>query len=271
MVIADTALSQRLERTEARANADFVETRARLESESGAEWIEVGGTYAMFDGPESPLTQTFGLGMFENAANGHLDNLEKFFRDRGAPCFHEVSPLADPSVLSLLGERGYRPIELTSLMCLDLETVPDKSVGKKEVVTTRVIESGEHEIWAKTSAGGWASEHPGLADFMFSFGSVGAQCSGSYPYLAEIGGKPVATGMLIIFGDVCILAGASTIPEARRRGAQSALLRDRLLFAQEKGCTLAMMGAAPGSQSQRNAQKNGFQIAYTRTKWQLFE
>jgi hypothetical protein len=29
------------------------------------------------------------------------------------------------------------------------------------------------------------------------------------------------------------------------------------------------MGALPGSQSQRNAQKNGFNIAYTRTKWQL--
>jgi hypothetical protein len=30
-----------------------------------------------------------------------------------------------------------------------------------------------------------------------------------------------------------------------------------------------MMGAAPGSVSQRNAEKNGFRIAYTRTKWQL--
>jgi hypothetical protein len=30
-----------------------------------------------------------------------------------------------------------------------------------------------------------------------------------------------------------------------------------------------MMGASPGGQSQRNAEKNGFRIAYTRTKWQL--
>jgi hypothetical protein len=30
-----------------------------------------------------------------------------------------------------------------------------------------------------------------------------------------------------------------------------------------------MMGALPGSQSQKNAEKNGFRIAYTRTKWQL--
>jgi len=74
-----------------------------------------------------------------------------------------------------------------------------------------------------------------------------------------------------MYDDVCIMAGASTLPESRRRGAQSALLRDRLQLARNSGCSIAMMGAAPGSQSQRNAQKNGFEIAYTRTKWQLFD
>ena len=271
MIISDRSLSQRLERTEARANADFVETRAWLEPESGAEWIEVGGAYAMFDGAESPLTQTFGLGMFEDASSEQLEQLEAFFIDRGAPVFHEVSPLADQAILSLLGERGYRPIELTTVMCLDLQDLSDKGREVTEGLTTRVIKDGEHELWARTSAGGWSSEHPGLADFMFKFGSVSAQCPGSFPYIAELKGEPVATGMMIIFDEVCILAGASTIPEARRKGAQGALLRDRLRFAKEKGCSLAMMGAAPGSQSQRNAQKNGFQIAYTRTKWQLFE
>ena len=43
----------------------------------------------------------------------------------------------------------------------------------------------------------------------------------------------------------------------------------RLRFAAEHGCRLAMMSSLPGSQSQKNAQKNGFEIAYTRTKWHL--
>ncbi|HUF02761.1 MAG TPA: GNAT family N-acetyltransferase [Aridibacter sp.] len=271
MIIADRALSQRLERTEGRANADFVETRARLDPESGAEWFEIGGAYAMFDGVESPLTQTFGLGIFEDATDEHLDRMEEFYRDREAPCFHEISPMADPSILSLLGERNYRPIELTTIMCRELGTSPEAARESDPHMSTRVITDSEHELWSRTSAAGWASEHEGLADFMFNFGSVGAQCPGSYPYLAELEGEPVATGMLMIFDEVCILAGASTIPEARRKGAQGALLRDRLRFAAEKGCTLAMMGAAPGSQSQRNAQNNGFHIAYTRIKWQLFK
>jgi hypothetical protein len=32
---------------------------------------------------------------------------------------------------------------------------------------------------------------------------------------------------------------------------------------------IAMMAAAPGSASQRNAERHGFRIAYTRTKWHL--
>ncbi len=84
---------------------------------------------------------------------------------------------------------------------------------------------------------------------------------------AEIDGQPIATGVVFISGGVALLAGASTIPEARRQGAQSALLEARLRYAVEKRCDLAMMCALPGSASQRNAQRNGFQIAYTRTKW----
>ena len=268
MIYSDLQSSQMLERTEARANSDFVETRARLEPDSGAAWIEVGGAYAMFDGAESPLTQTFGLGIFEEATGEHLTELEAFFKDREAPVCHEVSPMADPSILALLGERGYRPIELTSVLYRELGSEFAEGRSRDPELTTRVIADDEADLWARTSAAGWATEHEGLADFMFNFGRISARCEGAFPYLAELSGNAIATGMLFIYGEMCILAGASTIPEGRNRGAQNALLNDRLRFAAERGCKLAMMGAAPGSQSQKNAQRNGFQIAYTRTKWQ---
>src|SRR5262249_9448889 len=56
----DRELARRLERAEALANARFVETRARLAPRSGACWLDVAGTWAMFDGVDSPVTQTFG-------------------------------------------------------------------------------------------------------------------------------------------------------------------------------------------------------------------
>lgn len=268
MIYIDRELSQKIERAEARSNADFVETRARLTPEIGAAWIEVGGAYAMFDGVESPLTQTFGLGIFEETTQEYLDEIEAFFQEREAPVFHEVSPLTDPSQMALLSNRGYRPIEMTSI--LYRETSGEiNAATRNESITTRVITPDEVDLWARISAGGWATEHESLADFMYNFGRISAQCSGAYPYIAELGSKAISTGMLFIHGDVAMLAGASTVLEGRNQGGQNALLAARLKFAAEKGCTLAIMGALPGSQSQKNAQKNGFNIAYTRTKWQL--
>ena len=59
------------------------------------------------------------------------------------------------------------------------------------------------------------------------------------------------------------------MPELRRRGLQTALLEERMRYAFHHGCDLAMMVAEVGSNSQRNAERKGFQIAYTRTKWRL--
>jgi hypothetical protein len=269
MIFSDLDLSRKLERTEGSANASFIETRAKLHPEVGAEWIEVAEAYAMFDGVESPLTQTFGLGVFEEITNEHLDKLEAFFKKHGAPVFHEVSPLAGLDLVALLNERNYQPIELTSVMFQEIGQGNGLNLPVNPNLKTRIVEKGEEEIWARTSADGWASEAQELADFMFNFGRISAGCEGGFPFLAELGGKPISAAMLFIFNDVALLAGASTVAEGRRMGGQSALLDARLRFAQSQGCKIAMMGALPGSQSQRNAEKNGFRIAYTRTKWQL--
>jgi hypothetical protein len=43
MIFADRELSQKLERTEARSNVDFVKARVEMFPESGAEWMEAAG------------------------------------------------------------------------------------------------------------------------------------------------------------------------------------------------------------------------------------
>src|SRR4051794_21943066 len=89
----DLDLARRLERTEARGNSGFVEARAGCFPDSGACWIEVAGASAMFDGVNSPCTQTFGLGLWQTITPAEMEVIEQFFRVRGAPVFHEVSPL----------------------------------------------------------------------------------------------------------------------------------------------------------------------------------
>ena len=75
MIFSDLVLARRLERAEGQSNVDFVEARARALPECGAQWIEVGGAYAMFDGVNSPLTQTFGLGLFDAITSTEMRRL----------------------------------------------------------------------------------------------------------------------------------------------------------------------------------------------------
>jgi GNAT superfamily N-acetyltransferase len=265
---SDLSLSRRLERAEGRSNADFVEARAKLFPESEAEWIEVAGAYAMFDGIGSPLTQTFGLGVFDPITQADMEKLEDFFQQRGAHVHHEVSPLVGASLMTLLNERGYQPVELTSVMYRPIGREIQLASPRNENVQSRLIQDGEEDLWAQTAAKGW-SELIEFADIILQLSFITAKRAGGCSFMAELDGRPIATGAMFMHDGVALLAGASTIPEGRRQGAQLAMLESRLRYAAEQGCDLAMMCAAPGSASQRNAERQGFRIAYTRIKWGL--
>ncbi len=272
---SDLTLSRRLERAEAYSNAMFVEARARVFPESGARWIEVAGAYAMFDGVRSPCTQTFGLGLFQPITHAEMEIIEAFYRERSAPVFHEVSPLADLTLPTLLNERNYRPFEFTSVMFRPIQRGMSRVAPYNEKIRVRLAQDHERTLWAETAAKGWKesefTELTGteLVDFMFEVAEISARRSDALSFLAEMDGSPVAAGGLSLCEGVALLAGASTIPEARKQGAQRALLDRRLNYAAEQGCNIAMMCAQPGSASQRNAERQGFRIAYTRIKWQL--
>jgi GNAT superfamily N-acetyltransferase len=266
MAFSDLALSRRLERAEGRANADFVDARALTYPDRHAAWMECGGALAMFDGVDSPLTQTFALGLQGAVSAGDLDRLERFFTERKAPVFHEVSPLADASLLPLLTDRGYQVIEFTSVVWRPI----DRGVRLADTVNDRLIvrpiSDDEHDLWARTGAAGW-SHRPELTTFMHELASVNVRRRNHIAFLAEANGEAIASAGLALIDGVALLAGASTVPAARRQGAQLALLDARLRYAAVHGCDIAMMGAQPGSDSQRNAERQGFRIAYTRVKW----
>jgi acetyltransferase (GNAT) family protein len=264
---ADLELARQLEQAEGQANAEFIDARAKAFPDWGAEWTQIVGTYAMFDGPQSPVTQTFGLGMFAELTAGDMQRLEQFFNERGADVFHDVCPLADPSTFALLSERGYKPLEFSNVLYRPISTDLRLDAARNEQVQVRLIRNDEASLWADTSAEGW-SEFPEVIDFFRDLGKVRSK-SKSLSFIAELDGKPIATGAMSIANNVALLAGASTIPSARRQGAQLALLENRLRYAATQGCTIGMMVTLPGSVSQRNAERHAFRIAYTRTKWQL--
>jgi GNAT superfamily N-acetyltransferase len=83
-------------------------------------------------------------------------------------------------------------------------------------------------------------------------------------YTARLDGEPVGAAGMRLIADVAQLCGAATLPGWRRRGVQTALLRQRLADAAAAGCDLSVVTTQPGSRSEQNAHGAGFSLLYTR-------
>lgn len=262
----DGALARRLERTEAVIGTSFIAVRERVTPAVGAAWREIAGTHAIFDGASSPMSQTFGLGLFAPLTPAALDAIEAFFRERGAEPMHEVSPLAGVETFALLAERGYRPIELGTVLVQPLADLVE--APPPAGLSVRVIEREDHARWVDTAVLGWSTD-PVPGEFIRELSEIVVENPAMTSFVVEKDGAPIATGSLGMHEGVALLAGASTAPEGRGLGAQGLLLAFRLAEARRRGCDVALMIATPGSTSQRNAERRGFRVAYTRTKWKL--
>ncbi|MGW2462010.1 GNAT family N-acetyltransferase [Streptomyces sp. NPDC001761] len=91
-------------------------------------------------------------------------------------------------------------------------------------------------------------------------------------YAVWEGERIIAVASVFLNGDCADMFGAATLPEGRRRGAQSALLTARVRAAREAGCRwlVAETGAeGPGDHntSLHNMLRAGFQRLYERVTW----
>lgn len=265
-MFSDLELAKKLEAAEAFACAGFAASRKKLFPSCQSESITVEGTTVVFDGVDSPITQTFGLGIFAESTPQGLDKIEEFFSNRGAATHHELCPFSGVRTLALLCERGYKPIEISHVM---YQPIQHSHTEQNPAINIRLINSDEAELWGRTSAAAWSYDHPEFEAFMQSMGTITAWRENSPCFIAELNGLPAATATMIVHDSIALFAGASTLPEMRRNGLQRALLAARMNYAADAGCQIAMMVTEAGSQSQKNGEHQGFRIAYTRTKWRL--
>ena len=91
-----------------------------------------------------------------------------------------------------------------------------------------------------------------------------AEAAGVVRYVARREGAIAGGASLRMSAGVAQLVGAATAPAHRRRGVQTALLSARLAAAAAAGCDVAVITTQPGSKSQENAQRRGFDLLYTR-------
>jgi GNAT superfamily N-acetyltransferase len=268
-LFCDTALAERIERAEAQLIAKASGAARRRRADGAGFVIPIAGGVASFAEEGSPFNKVAGLGFGGMPGAAALDQIERAFTARGAPVQIELAHLADPAIGALLTGRGYRLVSFENVLGLAL-------TGEPERVTPAGIEvrpsgDAEFEAWLEVQAD--AAAHPdtqGVPSHEEFPREVVARAerdlvaAGVARYAALAGGVIVGGASFRLAEGVAQLTGASTAPAHRRRGVQTALLSARLADAAAAGCDIAVVTTQPGSKSQQNVQRRGFDLLYTR-------
>lgn len=268
-LFCDIALAGRIERVEAQLIAQCSEAAGRRTGDGTGFVIPIAGAVASFAEAGSPFNKVAGLGFGGVPSPGVLDEVERAFIARDVPVQIELAHLADPTIGTLLTERGYRLESFENVLGLALEGGFERSTPPG--VEIRHSDDAELDAWIDVVADGaahpdtqglpWHEEFPRE---VYVRAQRDAADAGVLRYAALRDGALAGGAGLRIAEGIAQFAGAATAPAHRRRGIQSALLSTRLSDAAAAGCDVAVITTQPGSLSQQNAQRRGFDLLYTR-------
>ncbi len=237
---------QRIEQAFAALGARFADTGLRLGC--GAARQSAGAGWATFLGVGSPLTHVVG-------ANGqltreHLDVLEKFFFERGADAVMEVADVWQ--LEPWLTGQGY---ELAGSEQV-LETAVDPASQAPDPLVSNC--SGNIDDWALAVQLGFGME-PSAAGQL-----LGQILASETPLGIWKQGRLAASAALAVVGEVGYCFADSTLVAERGQGFQQALIRHRLWLTALAGANLCVAETLPGSGSERNYLRCGFNKAFMR-------
>jgi len=192
-----------------------------------------------------------------------MDRLEQFYFSRGAPSQTDYCPLSDPSLLELTKQRGYGIAELNNVLVRKVD--PREKFSATGEFTIRAGKPEESLAFSAVLRrcffpdGGEPAGFDEMLSPMFAF-------PGSLTFVAEIDGQLIATaaGLIIPEHKIVGLYGAGTLTDYRGRGLQTAMLQRRMQAAAEAGCEYAVIITQGGTTSQRNAERLGFRVAYSK-------
>jgi GNAT superfamily N-acetyltransferase len=261
-ILTDLALARRLEEAEAFAAEAYVRALARRQPGADIVVEEVAGGRAVFAGAGSPLTETKAIGLHGPVSDADLDRMEAIFFSRGEPSRVIVCPQADPSLVEGLACRGYRLFRFENILALPLSR-DDPEPPPTSGIEVRPVGPDQANLYARVVAPNFVGSDESIDEAIEMMASmVGMEHASSL--LAFIDGEAVGGGAVLIHEGLALLAGAGTLPPYRNRGVHAALHHARLALARRAGCDLAAQGAEPGSTSQRNAERRGLRVVYTR-------
>jgi hypothetical protein len=263
MKFVDRALARRLESCEEMPQVYYARVFQKSRPEIGAAEQDVCGGHMVFAGLGSPIGRATGCGLDRPLTKDDLERIEDFYRKHQAPSQVDLTPLHAPEAFEMFKERGYAIAELNNVLSRKLDPrdiFPDPPAHCE----IRPSHHGEADLTGSI-----------VETAFFPDGAPGAfrglieplyQMENARPFVATVEGKPVAcgTGLVIPEHRVFALCGAGTLSDFRARGLQTALLRARMAAAITAGCEYAVVVTQGGTTSQRNAERLGFRVAYSK-------
>jgi GNAT superfamily N-acetyltransferase len=267
-ITASTQMAARIDRAELALMLGIAEA-VRQADEPIQIW-PVGGSFAVLGAPGSPFNKVIALGFDGEPAVDELEALERGHAAAGVRVQVELSTLANPEVARLLTARGYQLIGFENVLG---RRIGEAAESPTEAVSVAEIAPDQSRDWIRVLID--AFTHPDVFDGPPSHESFDdtelkrayqsfSAVPGVVRLLASLDGAIAGGASLYLHDQVAMLCGAGTLPASRRRGVQSALLTARLAQARSAGCDLAVVTTQPGSKSQENVQRAGFELLYSR-------
>jgi len=263
MQFVDRALARRLEAVEEMPQVFYARVFQKTRPEIGAAEEEICGGHMIFAGLGSPIGRATGVGLDRPFTAEDLDRVEQFYRAHQAPSQVDACPLHEPAVFVMFKERGYAIAELNNVLYRRLDPTEKLPPEPRGCEIRRGLPEEAEAAGAIVEQAFFPDGAPepfrGLLAPLY-------QMEGGITFVASIGGKMVACGAGLVIPEhrVFGLFGAGTLPEFRGRGLQTALLHVRMAAAAAAGCEYAVVVTQGGSTSQRNCERLGFRLAYSK-------
>lgn len=269
-MFADAALAARIDRAEARMCAQIADHVRVTRRASPPLVLPISGGHAVYVGPSSPVNKVIGLGLDTELDLPALTRIERAWQERDEPVRIEMSVLTDPALGTALTDRGYGLHGFENVLGLPLDRPPREP--RPTDVSVEIIPDDQFRTWIDVAVEafmnmdgtGSVPPDPLSKEHLTQVLEEMMTVPGFICYLARVDGEPVGEAAMRIDGALAQIAGAGTLPHARGRGVQKALLHRRLADARAAGCTLAVVTTAPGTRSQDNVMRRGFELLYSR-------
>jgi len=264
MLHATLELARRIDRAE----IDFCALAAGAGTPDGVASLEVAGGRALCSFAGSPLNKVLGLGLGSPVDDADLDAIEAFYDERGIPVQIELCPLAVPGLSARLTKRGYQLQAFENQLARPLGTETFPEPGPRVTLST----PDQDDLWLHIAASGFSAPDGAGAslgspppDLLENIKKVmnGFIHSDFERLLVWVDGEAAGAANAYVIDGILGIAGTATLPAFRGRGVQQAVLAHALNRGRGRA-ELAMATVEPGSISQRNFERFGFQVIYTR-------